>query len=216
MPPYQAPRVDVDEDEDNNEDYENVDRLTREYGKRPRRPILIDDDEVEIISDDEENDGGLEHIDLTGDDEDHQGGEGHDFSRNPGLQPHQTRLESYHRDGLRISPCTLVELYQKLQPFNMEFLEVKVIYSQPGNGGRQVFVRGIPYARNRSLRAMLERYGNEICQILEVDDNDPRQPQDQALVEIEFAAIKRVRKFTITNTHTRKTHAIWQISTRTK
>ncbi|KAH9436928.1 hypothetical protein MCOR02_000592 [Pyricularia oryzae] len=206
MPTDQAPRVDVDvdEDENNNEDYENVDRLkrlNREYDERPRRRLVIDDDDVEIISDDEDNDGGLEHIDLTGDDEDDdQGGDGHGFFRNRGLKQHQTRLESYHRNGLNISPGVLVELHQRLQPFNIEFLQVKMIYSQPGDGERRVLVRGIPYARNRSLRAMLEPHGNEVCQIFEVDDNDPRPAHDQALVEIEFAAIKRVRQFAITNT----------------
>ncbi|TLS21987.1 uncharacterized protein PpBr36_09196 [Pyricularia pennisetigena] len=203
MPHHQASVM--DEDEDNNEYHESVDRLTMAYGNTPRRPILVfDDDEVEIIPDDDDDDDDyvLEHIDLTGADYegDDQDGHGQTFSRNRDLQPDQTRLDKYLRYGLSISPGTFVELNQNLQPFNIRFLEIKMIYSQPGDGRSKVFVRGIPYARNRLLRAMLETHGNEVCQIFEVDDNDPRQAHDQALVEVEFTAIKRVRQLVITNT----------------
>lgn len=77
----------------------------------------------------------------------------------------------------------------------IQFVEIESICRSDGN----VIIRGIPYARVRSLRGMLELKRNEVCQILEINDDDDRPDEEQALFETNTRQILRVRKLYKTN-----------------
>lgn len=71
------------------------------------------------------------------------------------------------------------------------------IYVPRANG--PIIICGLPYTRNRNLRGMLELKRNEICQILEVDADDQRSDQTQALLKINLEQILKVRTLHKTN-----------------
>lgn len=62
-----------------------------------------------------------------------------------------------------------------------------------------MIVRGLPYARTRNLGGRLPRKQNEVCLIIEIDADDARADEEQALVEIAPADIKKKRFLTNTN-----------------
>lgn len=62
-----------------------------------------------------------------------------------------------------------------------------------------VVIRGLPYARTRNLDGYLHSKQNEVCLILEIDTDDARPDEQQALVEIEPEDILKKRILTNTN-----------------
>lgn len=69
------------------------------------------------------------------------------------------------------------------------------MHNQTGN----VVVRGLPYARTRYLHGYLHSKQNEVGLILEIDADDARLDEEQALVEIEPEDILKKRILTNTN-----------------
>lgn len=69
------------------------------------------------------------------------------------------------------------------------------MHNQTGN----VVIRGLPYARTRYLHGYLHSKQNEVCLILEIDADDARPDEEQALVEIEPEDILKKRILTNTN-----------------
>lgn len=76
-------------------------------------------------------------------------------------------------------------------------MEVKSICTSGTDG--QVTILGLGYARNRNLRGALENKRNEVCQIIEVDADDQRPDETQALVEVSLQQILQVRTLHKTN-----------------
>ncbi|ROT37527.1 S-adenosyl-L-methionine-dependent methyltransferase, partial [Sodiomyces alkalinus F11] len=91
--------------------------------------------------------------------------------------------------------------YQVCSPqnryFKVEFLRVTEII-QRGFAGHE-FVRGIPYARNKSLGGRLPRKRNEVFAIYEVQYDDLRPVEQQGLVEIPALELGVPRRLHITN-----------------
>lgn len=79
----------------------------------------------------------------------------------------------------------------------IEFVEIKSIYIHNETG--ESVVRGLPYARTRNLHGCLPQKQNEVCLILEVDANDERADEEQALIEIWPEEILKQRVLTTTN-----------------
>lgn len=80
-------------------------------------------------------------------------------------------------------------------------MEVKQI--RVDDASHEVVVRGIPYARNRSVGGRLQFQTNELCQILEViggRNNRPAEEELQAMVTIRSSDVLRTREFHKTNT----------------
>lgn len=63
-----------------------------------------------------------------------------------------------------------------------------------------MIIRGLPYTRNRNLPGSLDNKRNEVCQVLEIDADDHRSDEDQALVQINPRQILRARVLNKTNT----------------
>lgn len=81
--------------------------------------------------------------------------------------------------------------------FKVEFLRVTEII-QRGFPGEEV-VRGIPYARNKSLGGQLPRKRNEVFAIYEIQYDDPRPVEHQALIEVPALELGAPRRLHITN-----------------
>lgn len=60
-------------------------------------------------------------------------------------------------------------------------------------------IRGLPYARSRNVGGRLPRKQNEVCLIIEIDADDARADEEQALVQISPEDIKTKRILTNTN-----------------
>lgn len=62
-----------------------------------------------------------------------------------------------------------------------------------------MIIRGLPYTRTRNLHGLLENKRNEVCQLLEIDADDQRPDEAQALVEISPHQVMQVRTLNMTN-----------------
>lgn len=76
-------------------------------------------------------------------------------------------------------------------------MEIKSIWVHKESA--DVIVRGLPYARTRHLVGRLSRKQNEVCLILEIDDDDERPAEEQALITISPAQVLRTRTLITTN-----------------
>jgi len=76
-------------------------------------------------------------------------------------------------------------------------VEVKSIWVSRSDGS--VIIRGLPYTRNRNLQGCLEFQKNEVSQVLEIDSDDKRPNEAQALIEISPQQILQVRALNKTN-----------------
>lgn len=95
----------------------------------------------------------------------------------------------------------LVELKEPVAVgrYQAEFLEVIQIFFPKNKEKDNAFVRGFPYARTRNLDGRIEPRKNELCALLEIDTNDERSSDIQALFEIPLEGIKAARILHKTN-----------------
>lgn len=83
-------------------------------------------------------------------------------------------------------------------PIGARFVEIKSIWVGRNNN-HDIILRGLPYARTRQLHGRLECKRNEVCQIIEIEDDDGRPDEEQALVEIRPEQIMKTRILIKTN-----------------
>ncbi|KAL1870203.1 hypothetical protein Daus18300_005267 [Diaporthe australafricana] len=176
-------------------------------GALPRPTVAQTRDHVAIEIDEEQHVAEAEAailqeyevIDLTKDDipqRRQNQGQGHfldDISLEATHRPQS--LYKFRDVELKINTC--VELLEPVGNWQVQFVEIKSIWA-PRSGG-PIIIRGLPYTRSRNLRGVLEMKKNEICQILEVDTDDQRPDQTQALLEISLEHILKVRTLHKTN-----------------
>ncbi|KAK7748713.1 hypothetical protein SLS53_000736 [Cytospora paraplurivora] len=132
--------------------------------------------------------------------------------RNPPLDGTHRRVLRITVNGISLEPGMFVELREALaiglmltigedsvrSPVGACFVEIKAIWISK-NDDQSVFLRGLPYTRNHNLFGRLEKKKNEVCQILEVDDDDDRPEEEQSLVEIKTEQVLRTRTLIMTN-----------------
>lgn len=73
--------------------------------------------------------------------------------------------------------------------FLVDFVEVTALWVRRGrppgvDGAATVLVRGLAYTRTRNLDGRVPAYQNEVCQVLQLDTNDPRPGREQAAVQV--------------------------------
>ncbi|ROW16573.1 hypothetical protein VPNG_01461 [Cytospora leucostoma] len=196
----------ADEDEELPHEYAEVDDILRRVGQQARggHPVY------HIHEADEGNNG----YDFQ-DQEPHrrrsygrQGG----TQRNPPLDGTHRRVESITVKGINLKPGMFVELKEALaiglmltigedsvrSPVGARFVKIKAIWISK-NDDQSVILRGLPYTRNHNLFGRLEKKKNEVCQILEVDDDDHRPEEEQSLVEIIPEQVLGTRTLIMTN-----------------
>jgi hypothetical protein len=89
----------------------------------------------------------------------------------------------------------VIELDRPVGNSQAEFIDVKQVIQHQSSG--RTSVRGFGYARTRKLGGQLIRKKNEVCRILEVDENYPRSVATQAF-EVDAKAVCAVRQLITT------------------
>lgn len=82
-------------------------------------------------------------------------------------------------------------------PYNSSFLRVTAIRKSATSD--EMIFRGVPYTRTRNTLAMLEYKRNELVEVWDTVDDDGRDPEEQAKIDIAEGAIVRKRVFKVTN-----------------
>ncbi|KAI9647927.1 hypothetical protein NHQ30_004316 [Ciborinia camelliae] len=62
-----------------------------------------------------------------------------------------------------------------------------------------ITIRGLRLQRCKYLNGMLEKKMNEVCLCYEIDLDDPREPEEQSLVEVPLSSVKALRSLRWTN-----------------
>jgi len=180
-------------------------RAVRAQGnrRRQREVIKIEDEDTDEKFDDREIlaeaalEAGVEFVDLTDDIAQHSPPRAPIPARNPSFQASYEALEQCVYKGIQIQPGLLVELVAPLGRFTAGFVQVKHILQDRTTSA--ITIRGLSLARTRYFSGQLERKLNEVCIIYEMDLDDRRSPQEQALVEVPLDNILCLRSLRKTN-----------------
>ncbi|KAF3768485.1 S-adenosyl-L-methionine-dependent methyltransferase, partial [Cryphonectria parasitica EP155] len=94
------------------------------------------------------------------------------------------------QDGVHLEVGHVVGLTKEVRVgrYVIDFVEVSRLLVPRGSG--LFLLRGVPYSRTRNMGGRLASYKNEVCQVLEVDSDDPRSPVEQATVELTINDVK--------------------------
>ncbi|KAK0615809.1 S-adenosyl-L-methionine-dependent methyltransferase [Bombardia bombarda] len=172
--------------------------------KDARQPFNISREDYEIRLEEQEDECPQflgQVIDLTGDDppllprnrHSSSGNSRRSTPRSMGKTINQYRMDN----GLLLKPGMTIELKEYLGHFKIKFLKIHSIIFLEND--KKPTLRGWSYARNRSLRFLLERKLNEVCMIVRLDDLDPRPWQEQALMDLKLKWISGKRELRTTN-----------------
>ncbi|KAG8162014.1 hypothetical protein KVR01_007779 [Diaporthe batatas] len=146
---------------------------------------------------------GVEIIDLTGIDEVKLE---HPKQASPPINKSQRnyKLGADHRAAKQVAVNggnyrvgDFVELRELVGAYRIQFIEIKSISAH--NETDDITIRGLPYARARHLGGCLPKMCSEVCLIVEVDADDARPDEEQALLQIEPEEILQKRILTNTN-----------------
>jgi DNA (cytosine-5)-methyltransferase 1 len=111
--------------------------------------------------------------------------------RNPAIVAPLSAHDQYNHHGLQLRPHKTVELHDG------DFLRIKDIIVNDRT--KEVKLRGHRLQRVKDLNGMLEKKLNEVILFYEVDLDDPRDPSEQAAIEVSLAEIVRLRGVRFTN-----------------
>lgn len=111
--------------------------------------------------------------------------------RNPPITYPFESLSEYTYNGARVSPKSFVELQDE------DFM--KIVYIVRDKSTSDVTIRGYIYRRTREMNGLLDKKRNEVCWILHVDDDDPRDPLIQGIETRPVFEVVRRRNIRLTN-----------------
>lgn len=160
-------------------------------GSGQRHTIVLEDDEDVYCVDDYPVDEDFENIANTHVTEtDAEAPVPHPTRNNPPIHP-LTYVESCPFGGMKLIPGKTVELEDG------DFLRISAIIAHPDL--QDVWLRGWRLRRTKSMHGMLEMKRNELCMILQLDEDDPRDPLEQGAEEIHLSEVQRLRRLVMTN-----------------
>lgn len=145
--------------------------------------------------------GEIERNDLTQDDDVDV-----DIQRRPRTRtaPRNVFLQATHRSvevcrihGIRVKIDGFVELFEPVGEWKYQFVQIKQIWVNKTTS--EVLYRGLPFTRAHYTHGRIEKKRNEICQILEIQADDGRLDEEQALVDIVPGQIMMQRSLIKTN-----------------
>ncbi|KAF7535834.1 hypothetical protein G7054_g5082 [Neopestalotiopsis clavispora] len=110
-------------------------------------------------------------------------------------QADQLQVLHHGPDHVALKPGMVVEISEVSGLFHASFLLIQYIIDTP-NGA---VLRGLPLTRTRFLRGQLPRYRNEVCFVLQVDEDDSRPDEVQAAVDVPVTDVIRRRQLHVTN-----------------
>jgi len=171
--------------------------LRNSGGRNLPRPTVIEvDDEDEIV----ELESLVENeiFDLTQDDEVRE--DSPRVRRNQDIGGIGLRLSHITWNGMSLRDNVVVQInMQPNHPLRFRYLKIKAIYqtkdSQPG----QTIIRGIPYIKSRHMGGLLKWRRREVAAVYDVDRDDPRDAEIQALVEVPVSEVTATRTLITTN-----------------
>ncbi|KAI5917826.1 S-adenosyl-L-methionine-dependent methyltransferase [Camillea tinctor] len=156
-------------------------------------PIQIEDDADEEEFEMEVRPIIANIIDLTDDESSHD--TSNLPSRNLPVTLPDLCLHQYEHDGFLLKPRTVVQILTQDNLYRASFLYIQLIIQTQGG----VELRGLPLTRTKHLRGQLPRLRNELCMILQVDDDDKRTATEQAAISLPLDAVVRNRACHFTN-----------------
>ncbi|KAI9779190.1 MAG: hypothetical protein M1816_003647 [Peltula sp. TS41687] len=123
----------------------------------------------------------------------------HSPRRNERPQYPWVEVSGCHFEGTTIRPRKTVELRPKktAELVDEDFLRITTIIKHVISG--EVKLRGSRLRRTKAVQGMLGKKRNEVCMMLQVDEDDPRDALVQGLEEISLEEVKRIRILYITN-----------------
>lgn len=105
---------------------------------------------------------------------------------------HRVTIQSYSYRKINIRAKATVELDD-----GIHFMRVVELIQNTDNG--EVSIRGWIFRRAAFMYGLLEKKLNEVCWILDVEENDPRDPKEQGIQEIPVARVIKRRTMRLTN-----------------
>lgn len=162
--------------------------------------ISIDEDDISL---DDENNREIEEAEAQWIEENNQASRQwtqYHPSESLSFQSYEAHrsVQCYRTNGMKYKVGDCVELVNPIGEWTIKFVEIKFILVLDSTN--QVILRGLPYSRNRELHGRLECKLNEVCQVLEINVNDGRSQEQQALIDIDPTQILTVRMLNKTNT----------------
>ena len=111
--------------------------------------------------------------------------------------PEQELLEYTTDRGIKLQKGTTIELAKPIGRWDISFLKIEAIIREYPTG--TVTLRGLPYARSRSMRGILPRKLNEVCLIVQLSDDDHRSWREQAIITVPPRQVVGIRELRSTN-----------------
>lgn len=105
-------------------------------------------------------------------------------TRNPCLCGAYDKVDEYARQSgtLKVRQVHGVTGDVRAGRFLVDFIELGAIWVHRASGA--VVLRGLAYTRTRNLDGRVQAYQNEVCQVMQVDTDDPRPDHEQAAVQV--------------------------------
>ncbi|KAI1499220.1 S-adenosyl-L-methionine-dependent methyltransferase [Biscogniauxia marginata] len=116
-------------------------------------------------------------------------------TRNLPVAPPDICLYQCEHEGILLKPGVTVQIQAQNGLYNASFLYIQSIIQTQGG----IELRGLPLTRTKHLRGQLPRLRNEICLVLQVDDDDKRPPEEQAAINLPLSVVVRGRDCHFTN-----------------
>lgn len=125
----------------------------------------------------------------------------------PVAHPYQ-KLTTYIHDGMNLRPGVSVELRDKTYTGELEPARIlnephnnflKVVDIIQDTEKKTVTLRGWLFTRTQYLNGILEKKKNELCWILHVDEDDPRDMKIQGMETVSVDDVVKRRKIRLTN-----------------
>ncbi|KAI2617864.1 S-adenosyl-L-methionine-dependent methyltransferase [Hypoxylon sp. NC1633] len=115
--------------------------------------------------------------------------------RNPSISLPNVKLKTYMHNDVELKEGVTVEIEPVHRLYNASFLFILLIIRTEFG----ILLRGLPLTRTRYLRGQLPRFRNEVAQVLEIDQDDPRPDEEQAAIEVPVDMVKMPRDCVFTN-----------------
>lgn len=203
-------------------------KATQAFGASIRKLLICSsvprDAQIEPITEEKER-TGERAVDEEGDEEDAEGDFvtdkqyeeylGH-YEESPRLSP--TALNLGRRGAIRASALPLrnapvttdslsLDVYMhadlKLNPKSYVELDdgrfLRIVHIIRNSFTSELTLRGLIFRRTRDMEGIFDKKKNEVCMILHVDSDDPRDPQLQAMESVPMSEVKKRRRIRVTN-----------------
>lgn len=112
--------------------------------------------------------------------------------RNAPLNIFQEQLKACEWNTENLTEGTFVQLNDRVS-----FLRIKEIFKELRTG--EVFLQGILFRSVTAYGILPQKFASEVCMILEIDHDDPRPEETQAMETICVRHVYRIRKLRLTN-----------------